>query len=779
LRHASTVPGRRAATALALLTFALPAAAQIVNGSFEDAPDHLNGWTLGPGVQVEALQQGNFAPNTIPVPDGVWYALVSSGPGNAPSAPGGDFDANGVNDFDGSTLGTTFTTVLANESLSFEWAFLTDELGPGGQGQLRFDDLFEVTVDGVSVLRGSVNKPGGVSPYPDTVPYDGLGYTVSSSGPTNGSDFGTDPAGGSTPFQRVCIDIANPGVHTLEFFVADQGDTIYDSALLVDRVELGSGCNPTQVTNSSGELLEVKGGGFVFTTVSNSRPAMSGNGGALAFGSNGDYNGDNPNLQEQIWVATPNGTTYDIARVTAAVGADFGDPAISGGGQWLTFASNGDLVPPGNSDGNHEIFRHGRSSGAFLQITDTAGCTNRLPSINDDGSRIAFVSDCDLGFGATGEEIAFWDGTFRGIDTSGCQSRDPRISRDAAGRYVTFITHCDGPYPGLSNPDGGAEIVQWDTQTDVYLQITDTPAGFFNDTASPSADGRFVAFISSADHEAGENPTGAVVPFRYDRVTDSFLQLADPDPLALFSFAAIDDTGELIAVERLDVVAETFDLFVIEAATPRTLLAVVSGAPNVINGFPAVTLAGNQTVVAFQSDGDYSGNNPDGNLEIWTVGSAVDPPGVAILCSTPNLAIPDRNSQGVTDVIKVPTSGSLVDLDVSVLVEHSFVGDLRVELRHLDTGTTANIIARPGRPPGAGCAGDDCDATLDDEAASTVERECVTPGPVAIQGNFRPNQVLSRFDGEDMFGDWQLRVSDRARANTGTFVEWCLIPSTP
>ena len=66
---------------------------------------------------------------------------------------------------------------------------------------------------------------------------------------------------------------------------------------------------------------------------------------------------------------------------------------------------------------------------------------------------------------------------------------------------VTFITDCDGQYPGTSNPDRGTEILQWDTVTDLYLQVTNTPAGFTNDTSSSSSDGRFVSFVSSADLE--------------------------------------------------------------------------------------------------------------------------------------------------------------------------------------------------------------------------------------------------------------------------------------
>ena len=768
-----------AALVVAFLLLPAPLLAQVTNGSFEDSPNHLNGWTVGPSARVEALQASNFGPNALTVPDGGWYALLSTGPGDVAGAPGGDFDANGTGDFDSATLSTTFTTTVAAETLSLQWAFLTDEVGSGGQGSLLYDDLFDITVDGYSIVRGSVNKPGGSSPYPDTAAYDGLRYTVNSPGLTDGSDFGTSAGGGGIAFQQVCISVADPGTYTLAFLVADQGDSVYDSALLVDAVEISSGCDPTiQITDSTGASLEVKNGGFVFTAVSNGRVVMSRNGMAIAFHSNGNYNGDNPNLQEQIWLATPNGAVFDIARVTALVGAELGDPGISGNGQWLVFATNGDVLPPGNADANTEIFRYDRDTGAFLQVTDTTGCANGKPTINDDGSHIAFVSDCDLGFGAGDSEIVLWDGAFRGIDTSGCINRPPWISRDLAGRYVTFVTDCDGQYPGTANPDRGTEILQWDTVTDLYLQVTDTPAGFSNDTPSSSADGRFLSFVSTADHENGQNPSGDFAVFRYDTVGGTFLQLTDPDPLALFTFAAIDDTGAFVAVERLDLLTSTFEIHLIDAASPRTLQPVAGSSAGVTNNFPSVAIAGNRPVVAFQSDGDFSGNNADFNVELWMGGGAFVLPAASIYCSSPNIAIPDRDNQGVTDIITITDSGMLVDLDLYVRIQHTHVGDVRVLLRHVETGTQRRMIDRPGAPPGFGCSGDDIEATLDDEAATNVDDECVTPGPIAIDGSFQPDRSLVIFDGENLSGDWRLQVSDRVRQDTGIFLEWCLVPTT-
>ena len=245
---------------------AAPALAQIVNGGFENG--NLGGWTPGGGASVEALQADAFTPAITP-PEGSWFALLSTGPGDVPGAPGGDFDSNGIDDFDLSTLSTTFTTGNPGDRLSLSWAFLTNEVGQAGD----YDDLFDIRVDGVSVVRGSVNHPGGVSPFPDTPAYDGVSYTVSSSGATNGSQFSS----GVSPYRSLCLAISEPGTHTLELLVADQTDSSFDSGLVIDDVQAPSSCNTTvaQITDSDGTNLEVKGGGLVFARQENWSVAAS------------------------------------------------------------------------------------------------------------------------------------------------------------------------------------------------------------------------------------------------------------------------------------------------------------------------------------------------------------------------------------------------------------------------------------------------------------------------------------------------------------------------
>ncbi len=762
-------PGRLLTLAFVLIA---PAAfAQLPNGGFESGD--LSNWTAGGGGAVEALQAAGFTPAITP-PEGSWFALLSDGPGDVAGAPGGNFDSNGTNDFDSSTLSTTFTTVASGENLSFRWAFITSEVGESG----TFDDLFEVTLDGISVLSGSVNHPGGVSPFPDTPAYDGTAYTVNGAGPTAGSSFGS----GVSPFRSFCLEIADPGTYTLQFLIADQGDAVFDTGLLVDEVRVPSACNSsiTQITDSAGADLEVKGGGLFFTPVLNRRPATSQNGAVLAFVSNANLTGDNPNAIDQIFVAAPGG----FERITAMTGGHVGNPALTSGGRFVTFESAGDLTPgsPGNADGNIEVFRWDRSTSTMTQVTDTTGCENRNPTIshNNQGRRIALSTDCtDLapGFNADGNlEVVIWDansGNFQFNETAGCNSAEPAIARHNQGRFVSFRSDCD--YSG-GNADGNNEIFQWNRQSNNYHQIT-ASAGAFNEVASSSNNGRYVAFLSDADYTGG-NADGSLEVFRFDRNGGgSFLQLTDESVLVLHTFANIENSGRFIAFERINVLLGTSEVLHVDANT-ATLTPVVLQATSISGLFPVTALVSGNPLVAFGSATDLAGNNADTNDEIFQAGAAFAVPVVGIQCSNPGLAIPDNTPAGVTDTLTAGATGTLLDLNVSVDATHSFAGDLVFTLVHQDTGTSVTLIDRPGSPPGAGCSGDDLDVTLDDEAALAVENQCVTPGPIAIDGTFTPGGVLAGFDTEDLAGNWDLTVADLAAGDTGTLVEWCLISTT-
>jgi subtilisin-like proprotein convertase family protein len=148
-------------------------------------------------------------------------------------------------------------------------------------------------------------------------------------------------------------------------------------------------------------------------------------------------------------------------------------------------------------------------------------------------------------------------------------------------------------------------------------------------------------------------------------------------------------------------------------------------------------------------------------------------PGTCTSVGTP-LAIPDSNLAGVSHTRTVADAGTVADLSVCVEIDHTYVGDLSVELTHQQTGRTVRVIDRPGRgTSGLGCSRNNILAVLDDEAPLPVEDQCST-GTRAIIGTFSPNAPLSGFDGESRAGDWILKVIDSASQDTGVLRGWHL-----
>jgi len=204
----------------------------IVNGDFETGD--LTGRTVGGlGAHVEVLQATDFVPN-IPVPQGSYFVLLSTGPDSINPDLGPDLDGNTYPDNDTATLSQTFTLSPGEvpATLSFDWSFLTSEAGPYPE---VFDDFFQVTLNGTPILTGSVPTPPAtsfVSPFPDVPSLDGVSYTVASPGLTNGSLFND----GRCAFQTFTYQITTPSTYTLEFLVADQQNHGVDSGLLIDVV---------------------------------------------------------------------------------------------------------------------------------------------------------------------------------------------------------------------------------------------------------------------------------------------------------------------------------------------------------------------------------------------------------------------------------------------------------------------------------------------------------------------------------------------------------------
>ena len=163
---------------------------------------------------------------------------------------------------------------------------------------------------------------------------------------------------------------------------------------------------------------------------------------------------------------------------------------------------------------------------------------------------------------------------------------------------------------------------------------------------------------------------------------------------------------------------------------------------------------------------------------------------------TGNQPIPDSGATFV-DIV-VPDHGTILDLDVDILIEHTWQGDLIIGLEQVG-GSTATLIYRAGASTQSvgsfgfsannfGASGAD-PFIFDDEATSFYDAMpaagiglLTDPGIANVSGPWIPyagpqpaaTQTLATFDGLDIFGTWRLHVSDNAGADTGSILQFSL-----
>lgn len=113
--------------------------------------------------------------------------------------------------------------------------------------------------------------------------------------------------------------------------------------------------------------------------------------------------------------------------------------------------------------------------------------------------------------------------------------------------------------------------------------------------------------------------------------------------------------------------------------------------------------------------------------------------------TTPGRTIPDNDTSGIESRLTIANSGRVTRLIVSVDIEHTFIGDLLVSLT-TPGGRTILLHNRAG-----GHA---------DNLAKSYDSDSLAALAAAI--------------GDQVQGDWTLRVSDRAGLDVGTLRRWAL-----
>lgn len=127
----------------------------------------------------------------------------------------------------------------------------------------------------------------------------------------------------------------------------------------------------------------------------------------------------------------------------------------------------------------------------------------------------------------------------------------------------------------------------------------------------------------------------------------------------------------------------------------------------------------------------------------------VTPAATVTGAAEPMVAIPDNRQAGVSSTIAITASGVVQHIKVSIDIEHTYIGDLRVSL----TAPSGTATVLHGRSGGA-----------TDNLVQTYDS--ASPG------------VLGSMLGQPMQGVWTLNVSDRAKRDAGKLRRWSIELST-
>lgn len=258
-------------------------------------------------------------------------------------------------------------------------------------------------------------------------------------------------------------------------------------------------------------------------------PEINSDGTLISFISTADIvAGENTDGNPELFLYDRTADTFSQVTHTPAGGTELS--SLNATGSLVAFQSTADVVAGGNADGSTEVFLHDVVTATTTQITSFGSGGSYYPALSADGAWITFHSDRDLVPGSNLDasiEIFLYNiagGTFTQVtDLTGPESYSPSINSD--GTKIAFVSFNN---PVGSNPDFNNELFVFDVSTAEITQVTETvgPGYLYMMVVSISGDGETVAFHSYSDVTGG-NQDGNAEIYLADCAPD---QPAQPGP---------------------------------------------------------------------------------------------------------------------------------------------------------------------------------------------------------------------------------------------------------
>jgi uncharacterized repeat protein (TIGR01451 family) len=348
--------------------------------------------------------------------------------------------------------------------------------------------------------------------------------------------------------------------------------------------EIGASGIPAfrQVTSSTGSIL----GGF------NLSPDLDSSGERLVFYSDRDLvSGSNSDASFEVFYADlVNGTLQQLTDSRDGVNVE---TAISGNGGRVAYASD--------RDGNLEIYVQDIGSGEVFTITQTAeGTVNGEPVLDEDGSRVAYVTDGRIVLTEIGAQGQLTHITLHQDATA--DASQPAINGD--GTRVAYVA---GPAIHWAEVAPGPAVTS--------SQIP-TSTGQINSEPEINADGTRIAFVSDGQLWFYDTANGVL--------TDLGLPGTSPSLSGDGTRVAFADGRELYLA-----VSPRADLQISKTSEPTPLRAndLVTYTIVVTNAGPSDLISDVAAIVLDQLPDEVSGRPGDGPDPTW---NCIDAPPASI-----------------------------------------------------------------------------------------------------------------------------------------------------
>jgi CSLREA domain-containing protein len=440
-------------------------------------------------------------------------------------------------------------------------------------------------------------------------------------------------------------------------FVCNLATTDISASAIIRNTATNSGgilssfAGPVTVTNST---ISQNVGGALYAgpeqaNGQSDRPKLSGDGRFVAFESSAsNLVPDDTNDATDIFVFDSQTRLTERVSVSATGSqgnADSVSPSISADGRFVTFHSFATNLVPDDTNGFSDVFVFDRQTRTIERVSvSTAGLQGNnhssSPAISADGRFVAFesvASNFVSGDTNNGYDVFVFDRETRAIEPVSVSadgllgvgsSNSPSISAD--GRFVAFHSDASNLVPGDTN--NKLDIFVFDRQTHTVERISNSNEGAlgnsYSQSPSISANGRYVAFQSSASNLVPDDTNDNPDVFVFDRQTRTVEREsvnAAGVQADYYSFSpSISADGRFVAFESaaMNLVPGGTNghahALVIDRQTRAIELASVSNAGSQGDGESSeVSISADGRFVAFLSHSDNLIPSPLGGYDVY------------------------------------------------------------------------------------------------------------------------------------------------------------------